>query len=103
MEFMAKILNRAVSVYELLNKKHNTLEFEGKWLDSFGEPELTGTWLIWGNSGSGKTRFALQLAKYLTQFGTVAYDSLEEGASKSLKQAIEETNMIEAKRRFMVL
>lgn len=101
---MAKeILRRAVSVTELLNKKHNTLPFTGRWLNSFGEPELTGTWLIWGGSGSGKTRFALQLAKYLAQFTRVAYDSLEEGASASLKQAIKDTGMMEVKRRFIVL
>lgn len=96
-------INRAVSVHELLNKRHKTLNFEGRWLKSFGKPELTGSWIIWGNSGSGKTRFALQLAKYLTHFGKVAYNSLEEGASLSLKTAIIDTGMLEVKRRFIVL
>ena len=80
------------------------LEFEGEWLDAIGKPEVTGTWLIWGNSGNGKTRFALQLAKYLATFGKrVAYDSLEEGVSLSLRTAIAETSMQEVSRRFILL
>lgn len=98
-----KAINRAVSVSSLLSAKHKTLPFDGRWLDSFGEPELTGSWLIWGNSGSGKTRFALQLAKYLARFEKVAYNSLEEGASLSLKKAVIETGLIEVKRNFIIL
>uniref|UniRef100_UPI003217E584 ATP-binding protein n=1 Tax=uncultured Draconibacterium sp. TaxID=1573823 RepID=UPI003217E584 len=100
-----KAINRAVSVSSLLSAKHKTLPFKGRWLDSFGEPELTGSCLIWGNSGSGKTRFALQLAKYLASLPgiKVAYNSLEEGASLSLKKAVIETGLIEVKRSFVIL
>lgn len=98
-----KTINRAVSVTSLLNANHKTLAFDGRWFDSFGEPEITGSWIIWGNSGSGKTRFALQLAKYLAKFEKVAYNSLEEGASLSLKKAIIETGLIEVKNRFVIL
>lgn len=80
------------------------MDFAGEWLEAIGRPELTGTWLIWGNSGNGKTRFALQLAKYLTTFGMrVAFDSLEEGVSLSLRTAISDTGMHEVSRRFMLL
>lgn len=96
-------IQRAVSINALVNTKHNVLDFDGAWLNLIGKPELTGSWLIWGGSGSGKTRFALQLAKYLTKFGKVAYNSLEEGASYSLRRAILDVNMIEVKRRFIVL
>ncbi len=34
-----------------------------------------------------QTRFALQLGKYLTHFGRVAYNSLEEGASVAMRTA----------------
>lgn len=83
---------RAIPVNELLSTKFRGLPFEGKWYESFGCPELTGTWIIWGNSGNGKTRFALQLAKYLAGFCKVAYNSLEEGISLSLRTAIEQVN-----------
>jgi hypothetical protein len=94
---------RAISVSEILSYKPKVMNFEGRWFDSFGTPEMTGCWLIWGNSGNGKTRFTLQLCKYLTQFGRVAYNSLEEGLSYSMKLAIMETGMIHSSRRFVLL
>lgn len=99
----AKEPNRAISVSQLMVTTHRVMPFEGEWLAAFGEPELTGSWLIWGNSGNGKTRFALQLCKYLTRFGRVAYNSLEEGASKSMKQAFIDLNMEDVKRNFVLL
>lgn len=75
----------------------NELPFEGEWLALIGSPELSGSWLIWGDSGNGKTRFALQLCKYLAQFARVAYNSMEEGASKSIKKAFREVGMDEVK------
>jgi hypothetical protein len=94
---------RAISVNDILNYNPKVMNFEGRWFDSFGTPEMSGCWLIWGNSGNGKTRFALQLCKYLTKFGRVAYDSLEEGLSFSMKMAVEETGMKGAARRFVLL
>ncbi len=96
-------MKRAKSVTEILNTKFNILPFSGVWYDSFGTPEIKGSWIIWGESGNGKTRFALQLAKYLCQFGTVAYIPLEEGISLSLKKAVKETGMATCGRKFLVL
>ncbi|PKQ69361.1 hypothetical protein BZG01_00035 [Labilibaculum manganireducens] len=95
---------RAVSVSEIYTKKFNVLPFDGAWLDSFGKPELTGTWLVWGPSGNGKTRFVLQLCKYLATLGRkVAYNSLEEGASLSMRNAFMDVGMEEVKRRIVLL
>lgn len=94
---------RAASVEQVLKTRFRMIPFEGEWEASFGRPELTGTWLIWGNSGNGKTRFALQLCKYLCNFGRVAFNSLEEGVSESLRRAMLGTNMMEVRRRFIVL
>lgn len=95
---------RAVSVSQLYNTRLNELDFEGRWYDAIGRPEPSGTWLIWGNSGNGKTRFALQLAKYLATLGQkVAYNSLEEGVSLSLRRAITDCNMHEVSHRFIML
>ena len=94
---------RAASLDQVLRTRFKVLPFEGEWKDAIGCPELTGSWIIWGNSGNGKTRFALQLCKYLCQFGRVAYDSLEEGVSVSLVKAIKETHMMEVRKKFVVL
>ncbi|MFQ3578510.1 MAG: hypothetical protein SNJ71_00035 [Bacteroidales bacterium] len=82
--------NRALTPLNLIEKRHKTLPFTGKWYDSIGEPELSGSWLIWGPSANGKTRFAIQLAKYLSRFVRVAYNSLEEGVSRSLQRTVEQ-------------
>lgn len=81
-------MSRAFSASEVANMQFKTVEFEGKWEAFVGKPELSGTWLIWGESANGKTRFSLQLAKYMAQFGRVAYNPLEEGISNTLKKAI---------------
>lgn len=98
-----KALARAKSVAEVLRYRPRTMAFDGEWLASFGTPELGGCWLIWGNSGNGKTRFALQLCKYLTRFGSVAYDSLEEGLSLSFRNALVSVGMQDVSRRFVLL
>lgn len=83
--------------------KFKAVEFEGDWLRSFGRPELSGSWLVYGGSGSGKTTFMLQLAKYLTNFSRVAYDSIEQGLTLSFQKAWERTNMIEVGNRFTLI
>lgn len=96
-------LKRALSVSDILSYNPELLDFEGEWLASFGRPELTGSWLIWGGSYSGKTRLAVKMAKYLAKFVRVAYDSLEEGLSESIKKAIREEGMSEVARNFSFL
>lgn len=76
---------RAISNRHFLDTKFESADFDGPWADSFGKPSLSGSWLIWGGSGTGKTTFTLLLAKYLTRFGLVAYNSLEQGDSPSLQ------------------
>lgn len=94
---------KAVSVSELYNTNFKPLGFTGDWLKSIGDPEMRGSWLIWGNSSNGKTRFALQLTKYLANFGRVAYNSLEEGASLSMKEAFKSVGMESVKRKVILL
>lgn len=87
----------------ILNKKRNLMQFDNEWLDAFGKPELTGAWLIWGGSGSGKTTFTMMLCKYLTKFGRVAYDSMEEGDGESIKLALVRVNMASVAHNFILL
>jgi hypothetical protein len=96
-------IKRALTVADIEAFKPHVLEFSGEWQEAIGNPELTGSWIIWGNSANGKTRFALQLAKYLANFKRVAYNSIEEGLSASMKTAIKEVGMTEAKRNFLLL
>lgn len=82
--------------------KHKTMAFTGKWLESFGEPPVTGSWIIYGTSGSGKTGFALKLAKYLTRFDRVLYWTLEQGNSKTFQNAWKRDKMADCGTGIMV-
>ncbi|GHT16591.1 hypothetical protein AGMMS4956_19310 [Bacteroidia bacterium] len=96
-------MSRALSISDVARYKPKTMPFDGKWDASFGKPEMAGSWIVWGKSGNGKTRFALQLCRYLSQFGRVAYDSLEEGLSLTMQKSIAEVGMSQASRRFILL
>ena len=79
------------------------MSFDGKWLESFGNPEMAGVWFVYGNTGNGKTSFVLQLCKYLTKFARVAYNSMEEGDSESMKLAFQRVDLSPCKRRIVLL
>lgn len=93
-------LKRAISVEQLERMNFEIMEFEGDWKDSFGTPEKSGAWIIYGKSGHGKTRFTMKLCKYLTKFGTVGYNTIEEGARASMQKAQREVGMKAVKSRF---
>lgn len=93
---------RAISVQELYNTRRNLLELSPEYEAHLGVPELKGSWIIWGNSANGKTDYALQLAKELSKYERVAYNSLEEGNSQSLALACKRNNMHECKSRFII-
>ena len=95
-------MKRAYNPTQLETKRLVTMPFEGEWHALMGQPERSGSWLIWGNSGNGKTSFALQLAKYLTNFGRVAYNSLEEGISESLKRSVRLNGLVGVKRLLLL-
>lgn len=94
---------RAVSVSQLLGMKFRTMEFDGAFYDLIGNPELSGCWIVWGNSGNGKTNFALQLAKYLTRYGRVAYSTMEEGARLSMQRAVRMNDLSDCSRKVIFL
>ena len=96
-------LKRAITVDQMYKKKFNIMEFEGVFKASFGKPQLGGTWIVWGNSSQGKTNLCMQLAKYLTTFGKVAYNSFEEGVSMSFKNTLQRNNMNDVASQFIIL
>jgi hypothetical protein len=90
---MAKQRKRAISVEELLKTKFIEIPLTGRFRELIGVPEASGTWMIKGASANGKTTFVLQLIKELTKYSKVAYNSLEEGARKSMQDAFKEMEM----------
>lgn len=97
------MLKKAISITDLMRMKREVYEFEDEWQAAFGQPERNGVWFVWGKSGNGKTSFVLQLCKELTKYGKVAYDSLEEGVSLTMQNALMRVGMSEVGRRFVLL
>lgn len=93
-------MRRAISNKNVMRAKFETAPFEGAWLASLGRPEMRGSWIVYGG---GKTTYVMQLCKYLTNFGRVAYDSLEQGLSLSLQKAWERVGMEEAGSKMILL
>ena len=95
---------RAFSPAEILKMKKDTIPFSGAWEEAFGNPEWVGTWIVWGNSGDGKTSFVMQLCKELAEWKKVGYNSLEQRASKTMQDTLREYNMNQCKRgRFQLI
>lgn len=93
---ISKKTNRAVSITELQNKKFKKLALSPEFEKFIGTPEANGVWFVWGNSGHGKSRFLMLLAKELTRHGKVAYNTLEEGARLSMQTNINDAGMDQA-------
>lgn len=97
-----------MSVADVLNYRPEIIPFEGKWREAIGLPELKGSWIISGDSGEGKTSFAMQLGKYFSSISSAgalrtAYNSIEEGMSGSIQEAYIRTGMGEVSGRFLLL
>jgi len=89
-------MKRALTARNVLTTKFNTLGFDGVWRDAVGDPPRTGSWIIYGDTKNGKTTFAMMLSKYLTAFGRVAYNSVEEGNSRTIQMAVDRGGLLEA-------
>ena len=96
-------MKKALSMVDLMRKNREVYAFEGALREAFGQPEQNGVWFIWGRSGNGKTSFVLQLCKELTRYGKVAYDSLEEGDSLTMQNALVRVGMGDVGRQFVLL
>jgi hypothetical protein len=94
-------MKKGLSVTDLLSMKKKVFEFTDEWYDAFGCPGIHGIWFMYGNSSSGKTSFSLQLAKYLSQFDRVVFDSLEEEFEATLQNACKRINMQEVSNRLL--
>lgn len=94
---------RAMTAREVLKMKKSVFDFVGAWHDFVGAPERRGVWFIWGNSGNGKSSFAMQLCKALSQYERVAYNSLEEGDSLTMQRNLQRHGMGELGSRFVLI
>lgn len=80
-----------MSLNELKKAQFKVLPFNGNWKELVGTPEERFSLMLYGQSGHGKSYFAMQFAEYLSNnFGAVLYNSAEEGMSLTLQNKIKE-------------
>lgn len=99
---MAKIA-RAKSAQDIYAKKRDLIVLPEPWASHLGNPEIKGSWFVYGHSGNGKTSYLTQMAKMLTQFGKVWYNGLEEGDSLSFQQAMQRAGLGKCGNRFLLI
>jgi len=80
-------LRRAWSVDDILKKEYKTIAFSQPFYEAFAKPQTTGLWFIWGESGSGKSSFVLQLLLELARLGKIAVNDLEEANDMTVQDA----------------
>jgi hypothetical protein len=95
-------MGRAYSPTEILAMKYKLLEWAEEWRKAFDNPESSGVWFIWGNSGNGKSSFVMQLVKELAKYGLVFYNALEEGTRKTMQDNIRRSDIISVKKNVKI-
>ena len=94
-------LKRAMSVDQVLRSRKDVVDFDGDWELAFGKPEVKGSWMIYADSGHGKTTFCIKLAKELARLGyRVLYNSIEEGDSAAMQAIIARERLADVRNRF---
>ena len=93
---------RAYTYEDLARKKYKTLPLKGVWKEHLGDIERSGSILIYGDSGHGKTTYALQLMRELCQGEKVLYNSLEECGKLSLLTNLERAGLKQYKNKYLV-
>jgi predicted ATP-dependent serine protease len=96
-------MGRTLGVNQILNKQYDSSPLDKKWLAALGEISAPFKWLVFGRPKNGKTTFVLQFCKDASEFAKVYYNSMEEGDSKTMQEALKRVNMNETKPgRFML-
>lgn len=93
---------KAINTYNLFKAKFKLLNLDEPWASLIGMPEQTGTWLVYGSPKNGKTSFCMALCKYMTKFSRVIYNSVEEGMSLTMQDAVRRAQMQTVGNRFLL-
>lgn len=88
-------VKRAYSYEDIDRINFKTIDVNEDWKAHLGEPQLGNShWLVFGDSGHGKTSYVLQIVKMLCQnTQRVHYNTAEEGLKKSFKMALKRNNL----------
>jgi len=88
---------RNKGIQEFLDKKFDYYDVNSTFKPLLGLPEKNFRAIVWGDSGSGKTTLSMQMTAYLSTWGKVYYNSVEQGLSKSLQDVALRCNIDKCK------
>lgn len=94
---------KTLGVTQFLSKKFRLLGISGKWQQTLGHLPHGFVGIVYGESGNGKTEFLIQLAKYLTKFGKVAWLSYEQRHGYDLQRAVERNKLQDVSGDFVIV
>lgn len=93
-------IKKAYSYTDIEKRNFKMLKLEKEWERHLGNMERSGSVLVLGDSGDGKTTYALQMTKAISPVERVLYNSAEEGIRASFKRSLMLNNMKSVKSRF---
>lgn len=97
-------MKRGLTYDNIINQAFDLVPFEGEWAKAFGRPAYGNVWFVWGDSGSGKSSFIMQLIKELARMGNkVVYNALEEYQTKSYRDRLLKYNMAAVSTNFLTI
>jgi hypothetical protein len=88
-------MGKLISAHTVLENQYKTLPIPEEWISRIGLPESNFKAIIYGESGGGKTTFAMELGVMLTGLGKVYYNSSEQGEGKSIQDAFKRAGVRE--------
>lgn len=86
-------VKKAFSYADIGKRNFKMLPLQGEWQRHLGDMERSGSVLVLGDSGHGKTTYAMQLAKAICTAERVLYNSAEEGIRASFNRSLDLNNM----------
>lgn len=93
-------VKKAYSVADIEKRSFKIVQLKGEWQRHLGEMERSGSVLILGDSGHGKTTYALKKSKAICNSEKVLYNTAEEGIRASWQRSVELNNMKSVKGKF---
>lgn len=84
---------KSYSIQSLRKLPDPRYQFTGEYKQVFGNPTISGFWIVYGEEKMGKSFFSLKLAEYFSKKAKTLYVSAEEGIDGDFRAAIERANL----------
>jgi len=95
--------SRMIKAADVASMEFETLEFDEGWESVFQDPAKNMKLAIDGGPKNGKTAACMKFAAYLTKFGKVLYNVVDQGINKSTKDLLQLTGLIDKPNAYITI